>query len=548
MVQSDLSRHNRFQAAQEITGKTNTETLEDLLSPERKQKLELLTSLIKTQQQSLIVCGPKGIGKTTILKLLAKSKNPRQLWSYVECDAALTFSKLVTHLSSVLSLGKERNSKYTKSKSKIAQKLATQLSKIAKNGHIVVLVLDDAGRLQAGVITKFMAFARQCQGLQLILTITPDDLFIKRSTDYVIDDGYVVEIPPLTQQESADFALNFLEENKQRFEFDTLPENLTEEIYQASQGIPGEILQGMSKMAPQSASVSGQYRFNSLFWLGLIGLTIWGGFSYLSRLDNYSKNVSYVDLNNAPPPLVGIDKSSKSAETLNPAKVENKLKTTSVAEKTLDDTPESSISSALPPTTEDILNSTLANEAASLSNKALDAESAEEINNSLASLKNPVQNRNKSNEITAKSQAILPTNQKKTVLAIKQSPKPETVTVDQSTINKKISTTQDTKKPFQGIHGPDWVLAQDKDSYTLQLMASSDKESLSLFINQSTELHTQSAYYKMKLKGKNWYGLIYGVYPTIAAAKQAIKRLPTSLGKPYMLPINEVHARIQDYQ
>jgi septal ring-binding cell division protein DamX len=79
-------------------------------------------------------------------------------------------------------------------------------------------------------------------------------------------------------------------------------------------------------------------------------------------------------------------------------------------------------------------------------------------------------------------------------------------------------------------------------------MASSEKATLLRYLDQSSKLHAQTAYYLMKLKGEDWFGLIYGVYPTTAAARQAMKQLPKSLGKPYMLPINEVQTRIQDYQ
>ena len=106
MVQSGLSNHYWKQAdAGDVT------VFQGLLSPARKQKLELLASLIKTQQQSLIVCGPEGIGKTTLLKRLAKSNNTKKLWNHVECDPSLTVNKLVAHLSSVLSLSRERTRK-----------------------------------------------------------------------------------------------------------------------------------------------------------------------------------------------------------------------------------------------------------------------------------------------------------------------------------------------------------------------------------------------------------------------------------------------------
>ncbi|MEE9425403.1 MAG: AAA family ATPase [Methylococcales bacterium] len=547
MALSELSNDDRKQTNLGRAGRENINTHKSLLSPARKQKLELLASLIKTQQQSLIVCGPEGIGKTTILKRLAKSNNTRQLWKYVECNVSLRFSMLVMHLSSVLSVSKERSS--TNTLSKRAQKLASQLNKIAKNGHTVVFVLDNAGRLQAGVLTKFLAFARQCQGLQVILAITPDELFIKRSTDNAIDDCYVVEIPPLTKQETENFMLNALQENKQHLEFETIPENFTDEIYRESQGNPGVILQGISKMAPQSQSLSGEHKFNSLLWLallGFIGLSIWGGLSYLGRLDNNSADNNYVDLNNAPPPLVGSNQSSKQTQAPKAAKTDNKLKATAETGGTVGETPDYSTSSVLP-TTEDILNSTLANDAVSLSDYSAETESNVESEKKVKASFKPIQQKARSNDITERRPIVSVPKKQAAALAIKEASKIGTV-IDQPANIEKIPTKQEKQEQFQGVHGPDWVLSQNKDSFTLQLMASSDKESMIRYINQSSELHDQSAYYKMKLKGRNWYGLIYGVYPTIAAARQAIKQLPKSLGKPYMLPINEVQSRIQDYQ
>ena len=389
--------------------------------------------------------------------------------------------------------------------------MAGQLSKIAKNGHTVVLVLDDAGQLQAGVITKLFAFARQCEGLQLILAITPNDLFIKRTTDYVIDDCYVVDIPPLTEQESESLTLNFLQENKQRFDFETLPENFTVEIYRKSQGIPGAVLQRLAKMSPQSIGLLGEHTFRSLIWLGsfgLIGLFIWVGLSYLGGLGNHSTEVSYVDLNNAPPPLVGVNSSPEKTLGKDAAMFGEILKKVPVSDERFRKTTESSTISVVP-TTEDILNSTLADGAASLSD-----------------LNGPTK--------------VSSIKQHTPKLVFGEALKYDSDIVDQISIS--------AKTVFPGIHGPSWILLQDKASFTLQLMASSDKETLLRHIEQSSKLQAQIAYYPMKIKGKDWFGLIYGVYPTVATAKNAMKQLPKSFGKPYMLGIKEIQGRIQDYQ
>ncbi len=45
-----------------------------LISQERTRKLELLIHLISNSRQALVVCGPEGIGKSTLLKVLQERK------------------------------------------------------------------------------------------------------------------------------------------------------------------------------------------------------------------------------------------------------------------------------------------------------------------------------------------------------------------------------------------------------------------------------------------------------------------------------------------
>jgi DamX protein len=501
MVLSDLTNND---STLTDADKAEVKPLQSLLSPARQQKFELLTGLMKTQQRPLIICGPNGIGKTTILEQLAKSNNKRQLWSYIECDASLNAGMIVSYLSSVLSMRAERGT--NKNDSKIAHKLANQLNQIADNGHTVMLALDDAGQLQADVITKLFAFARQCNGLQLILAITPDHLFIKRTTDYVIDECYVVEIPPLTDQESEVYTLDYLHKNKQLLTFDATAEEIATEIYAKSQGVPGIAMQELSKMTTQSSTLAGDFKPGSLVWLaafGLIGLLIWGGLSYLGNPGGDSENPNYVDLNNSPPPLVDANTALKKLQA---EQIKNHLddnqKVMLASSKKTDNTEDSATISVVS-TTEDILNSTLTEHAARLTDDHTVTASAD-LN---------------------QTQAL---DNKQTLEIRAQQP--------------VVQVAQDA------IQGPDWVLVQDGDSYTLQLMASSEMQILKEHIKHLPQLHQQLAYYHMKRNGQHWYALIYGIYPSAEAAMQASKDLPASLGKPYMQRIRKIQARIHASQ
>lgn len=540
MVQSDLNNDRKRADVDTVEAKI----LEPLIAPARQQKFELLLSLITTQQQSLIVCGPEGIGKTTLLNRLAKSSNKRQLWNYIECEDSLTLSEIVTHLSSVLSLRNERD-RSTKTL-KIAQKLVAQLSKISANGHTVMLILDDVGQLQAGVITKLLTFARQCKGLQLILSITPNDLFIKRTTDYVIDECYVVEIPPLTEQEIEVFAQNYIQNNRDLKWIGSISQSVATEIYHRSQGIPGLAVQEIVGMSPQTSTLSGEFKPRHLLWLGLlglIGLSIWGGLSYLGRFGNHSADANYVDLTNAPPPVIGTNTTLEQSKVDEAVKIVNDQRTVSQRDTNDGGLPDPAVISVLP-TTEDILNSTLADDVISLSEHVVKLEPTVESDDAaLAVEKVPRQQQIKSPDQldivnplpTIKEQTQQPSIQQQSVV------------VNQDEIGLTPKTTVQQSQ-FIGINGPDWILLQNKDFYTLQLMASSEKHILQRTINEMPTLKKHAAYYQMQRKGKDWYGLIYGIYPTADIAKAASKQLPESLGKPFMQQINNIQVRIREYR
>ena len=91
----------------------------------------------------------------------------------------------------------------------------------------------------------------------------------------------------------------------------------------------------------------------------------------------------------------------------------------------------------------------------------------------------------------------------------------------------------------------DWVLAQEPGTFTLQLFGSHDKQNAEAFIRQH-KLGTQANYFVSEHKGKDWYSVVYGVYPDQAAANTAIKTLPASLKKikPWVRRLDDIQASI----
>ncbi len=109
---------------------------------------------------------------------------------------------------------------------------------------------------------------------------------------------------------------------------------------------------------------------------------------------------------------------------------------------------------------------------------------------------------------------------------------------EQTTKNKSEVQTE----PFT----PDWLLKQKPDTYTIQIVASPSQENLFAFAKKHLE-GKQTAYYQKSGQNKQWFILVYGIFPTREEALTTIDALPPSLQKnqPYPLQINKIQQVIR---
>ncbi len=93
--------------------------------------------------------------------------------------------------------------------------------------------------------------------------------------------------------------------------------------------------------------------------------------------------------------------------------------------------------------------------------------------------------------------------------------------------------------------GERWTLAQNPESFTLQLFGTNEKKNADQFIEKHN-IKAQSAYFQIQRKGKAWYSVVYGEFPDQTKARQAIKTLPGSLKKlnPWVRRFDDIHASI----
>jgi len=105
------------------------------------------------------------------------------------------------------------------------------------------------------------------------------------------------------------------------------------------------------------------------------------------------------------------------------------------------------------------------------------------------------------------------------------------------------------KTAVSEVHREKWLLAQDTATYTIQIVGVSNETSLLDFIKRNQMLNqNEMAYYESTFKGKPWYQLLYGIYPTRQEAQLAADNLPEIIrrAEPWIRKISAVQKAIQD--
>ena len=95
-----------------------------------------------------------------------------------------------------------------------------------------------------------------------------------------------------------------------------------------------------------------------------------------------------------------------------------------------------------------------------------------------------------------------------------------------------VSTSLATTKE-NGIYGQNWIKQQNKNHFTLQLLATHNKNTLPAYLNKFA-LKNDAATFRSTRNNKDWFTLVYGQYPTRTEAQNAAKQLPNGVAKPWI--------------
>lgn len=232
-----------------------------LITVDRSQKLDLLIHLLTNLQQSLVVCGPEGIGKTTLLKTFESGH--KDIWPicFVQGSSALSFESVVSHLSRFLNL----------SNSSVSFDLTALRAFCSKQK--VVLIIDDAGELVSGLLGELMDFADSLSGLRLVFAMNNDALQAKTTAESAINDCHFIEVPPLNQRQCLEYLQNLSAQPGSQISFAAVTDALVEAMYRKTLGVPGKILAEFPKLKSSQGSQSLKWGL----WLGVAGIVAASG-------------------------------------------------------------------------------------------------------------------------------------------------------------------------------------------------------------------------------------------------------------------------------
>ncbi len=187
------------------------------ITQEISKKIELVTHLVENTAESLIILGPQGVGKSTLISILQKQHKDSWIYANIKATEILTFENI-----------KERIIEFTDNRHFNTQHKPA------------LLVIDDAINLHAGLINSILSFVSSTK-LKMIFLMTNEEYEAKCMTDTLLNECNLIEVLPLTKKQCIDF-LQFLSPTNASNYVD-YEENKIDEIYTATQGLPGKIIE-----------------------------------------------------------------------------------------------------------------------------------------------------------------------------------------------------------------------------------------------------------------------------------------------------------------
>ncbi len=97
------------------------------------------------------------------------------------------------------------------------------------------------------------------------------------------------------------------------------------------------------------------------------------------------------------------------------------------------------------------------------------------------------------------------------------------------------------------LESANWVLVQNPGQFTVQMSAATDRQSVEQFLKRNP-LEAPNSIFSFNRNGTTWYALVHGLYPSIAAAREAVEKMPESArsNQPWIRAVGRIQKALKD--
>jgi len=505
------------------------------------QRLDLLTHLTQFGESVVVVTGPPGSGKTTLIsRFLAQASSQ---WRLCLLDAG-QINQLPGRLARALGVDTSASE----------SELVSQWASETDASQLLVLIIDNAERLDQAACNRLCGLLGEPQGdrLRIILFGSQD---IQERVKQALEERacsrttQILEVPRFSAEETASYLMYRLAVAGYSGES---PFTTTEvrAICKAADGRPALINRlahdallehgARAKRRQQLPSQKPGRRRGPLWLSASLGILVVATYVGWQRLSSSLENVEQL------PELASITPQQEIPLTLPkpPARTNvfsdsrNRALPSSRAEAPVDPAA-TSASEAVPAASQQAT-------AALPDNDVPQAEQdpGEPAVTTVATLQQlpPA-------ELQAEIQPDAEQPPQKQAVADLATAEPEQPTETEklaATPSIQTETVVATARSDGHPHREDWLLQQPAKLYSLQLLGSRSEKSVTRFIKDNALDLSQTAYYRGSFKDSAWFVLLYGLYPSRDEALKAREGLPAAVrkGKPWPRSLESVHSAI----
>ena len=488
-----------------------------LLDAERAQRLNMLYHMCQNSELLLVVSGIEGSGKTSLLNKFLDMRTDNWRQCVINTTATTNPDQLLIEIGE--GFGLPQDSVTFGSGLEMLQKRLTEMK---RSELMPILIIDDAHQLPTASLTILLKLSELSDADERLLRIV---LFAEPSINGMFNAPELKEVkhrithtltmPSLDEKQTLEYIQYRL--SVAGLQADSpFSNSQLKKIYRQSNGVPGlinkqaqEILLGSIAKNDTGPKLATRLRsgISILLILGIAATVTW----FLTRdvIDSLGKSQSdrtakleTRDLPLLPPskkvpePLI---KKPADFSPINNDAYQDPIEVDKQTPETINDIPD----------TQQIKTTT----------------SSVDVTTIIAKPNVPTEK-----PITTKPVAKPPTTQPVkpslvTVPKIATKTKPTVIPAAKVLPIKKQTVAT---KPAKPAVKKDWLSQQNPKHFTLQLMGSRKRSSLSL-VQRAHKIAAESAIIRTKLKGADWYILIYKSFPSKQQARDAAKKLPKAL-------------------